>query len=156
MGFHFSFGTGGRAGERDYRPPRSGAYTDNNIVAVSIVSGTDIREQGDTGASRVISIIRQNCAYWKKKNLIGVLLVTLLGALLMVAYASAAAQLTLTEIYAHLKTKQFVDLTHSFEPGIPHWPGFPDKVKETLYWYEEGVGTLGAGFYAQKFYHVGQ
>lgn len=55
-----------------------------------------------------------------------------------------------------LKTKQFVDLTHSFEPGIPHWPGFPDEKRETLYWYEEGVGTLGSGFYAQKYCLVGQ
>lgn len=63
---------------------------------------------------------------------------------------------TLLEIYEVLKTKQFVDLTHSFEPGIPHWPGFPDEVRTTLYWYDEGVGTIGAGFYAQEFCHVGQ
>ena len=39
--------------------------------------------------------------------------------------------------------KPFVDLTHSFGPGIPHWPGFPDEVRETLYYHDEGVGTLG-------------
>lgn len=25
----------------------------------------------------------------------------------------------------------FVDLTHVIEPGIPHWPGFPDEKRET-------------------------
>jgi len=70
--------------------------------------------------------------------------------------APAAPSLTLTEIYEILKTKQFVDLTHSFAPGIPHWPGFPDERRETLFWYTEGIGTLGSGFYAQEFCHVGQ
>ncbi len=48
------------------------------------------------------------------------------------------------------------DLTHAFEPGIPHWPGFPDERLERLYWYEPGQGKLGAGFFAQEFHHVGQ
>ncbi|MEM3793842.1 MAG: cyclase family protein, partial [Candidatus Bathyarchaeia archaeon] len=55
-----------------------------------------------------------------------------------------------------IKKKQFVDLTHAFHPGIPHWPGFPDERVTTLYWYEEGVGTLGSGFFAEEFCHVGQ
>nr|HID13772.1 cyclase family protein [Anaerolineae bacterium] len=80
----------------------------------------------------------------------------MLAALVMVACAPAPKEPTLTEIYDILKKKQFVDLTHSFEPGIPHWPGFPDEEREILYWYEEGVGTLGAGFFAEKFCHVGQ
>ncbi len=63
---------------------------------------------------------------------------------------------TLMEIYSVLKKKQFVDLTHTFGPGIPHWPGFPDMEREILYWYEEGVGKLGSGFYAEWFCHVGQ
>ncbi len=63
---------------------------------------------------------------------------------------------TLTQIYKILIKKQFVDLTHTFEPGIPHWPGFPDSEKEIIYWYKEGVGTMGAGFYAERFSHVGQ
>lgn len=63
---------------------------------------------------------------------------------------------SLMAIYEVLKTKKFVDLTHSFEPGIPHWPGFPDERRTTLFWYTEGVGTLGSGFYAQEFCHVGQ
>ncbi|MEW6356309.1 MAG: cyclase family protein [Planctomycetota bacterium] len=61
-----------------------------------------------------------------------------------------------TDLYAALKTRQFVDLTHSFEPGIPHWPGFPDEKRETLYSYEQGVGTMGHGFFAQSYSLVGQ
>lgn len=54
---------------------------------------------------------------------------------------------------------EFVDLTHSFEPGIPHWPGFDDEKRELLYWYDDqppGPGTKGTGFYAQLYTHVGQ
>ncbi|MDI7246781.1 MAG: cyclase family protein [Bacillota bacterium] len=72
------------------------------------------------------------------------------------ANALAAGSPSLLEIYEVLKTKQFVDLTHAFEPGIPHWPGFPGEKRETLYWYDPGVGTTGSGFYAQYFCHVGQ
>jgi kynurenine formamidase len=63
---------------------------------------------------------------------------------------------TLLDIHAVLKTKRFVDLTHAFGPGIPHWPGFPDEQRETLYYYDEGVGSLGAGFFAQRYTIVGQ
>ena len=64
--------------------------------------------------------------------------------------------LTLKDAWNVIKEKKFVDLTHSFAPGIPHWKGFPDEKRETLYWYEPGVGKLGSGFYAQSFTHVGQ
>jgi len=63
---------------------------------------------------------------------------------------------TLREVRASLATKEFVDLTHAFYPGIPHWPGFPDETLTTLYWYGPGVGTIGQGFFAQEFCHVGQ
>jgi kynurenine formamidase len=69
---------------------------------------------------------------------------------------AAPAQPSLTEIYSVLHSKEFVDLTHAFGPGIPHWKGFADEKRETLYWYDEGVGTLGSGFYAQLYTHVGQ
>jgi kynurenine formamidase len=62
---------------------------------------------------------------------------------------------TLEQAWQLLKTRQFVDLTHEFEPGIPHWPGFPDEKVETLFWYDPGVAP-GSGFYAQYFCHVGQ
>jgi kynurenine formamidase len=63
---------------------------------------------------------------------------------------------SLEDALAVIKTKQFVDLTHAFEPGIPHWPGFPNEERETVYWFEEGGGTMGTGFFAQRYSLVGQ
>jgi len=63
---------------------------------------------------------------------------------------------TLAEVYEVVRGKKFVDLTHAFAPGIPHWPGFPGEERRTLYWYGPGVGTLGQGFFAEQFTHVGQ
>ena len=58
----------------------------------------------------------------------------------------AAEKLTLQDAWQVIKTKRFIDLTHAFAPGIPHWPGFPDEKRETLYWYEPGKGKLGSVF----------
>jgi ribosomal protein L7/L12 len=69
---------------------------------------------------------------------------------------SSSPQPTLADALAVIKSKRFVDLTHAFEPGIPHWPGFPDEKRETLYWYDGGNGSMGKGFFAQQFTHVGQ
>jgi kynurenine formamidase len=63
---------------------------------------------------------------------------------------------TLADALAAIASRQFVDLTHAFAPGVPHWPGFPDEKRETLYSYDAGEGTLGKGFFAQQFTHVGQ
>jgi kynurenine formamidase len=63
---------------------------------------------------------------------------------------------TLQDAWNVIRTKKFVDLTHAFSPGIPHWKGFPDEKREILYWYEPGVGRLGSGFYAQSFTLAGQ
>ncbi len=71
-------------------------------------------------------------------------------------YCMASKELTLKDTWQLIRTKRFVDLTHAFSAGIPHWKGFPDEKREILYWYEPGVGTLGGGFYAQAFTHVGQ
>lgn len=68
----------------------------------------------------------------------------------------AAEEPTLTDAWQIIKAKRFVDLTHAFSPGIPHWKGFPDEKREILYGYESGTGTLGSGFYVQSFTHVGQ
>jgi kynurenine formamidase len=85
----------------------------------------------------------------------------LLAALVLVALAMlsvswTAKEPTLLDVYKQLHAKRFVDLTHAFGPGIPHWPGFPDEVRETLYYHDAGVGTLGTGFFAQKYTIVGQ
>jgi len=75
-----------------------------------------------------------------------------IAALLGLALAGpgAAAQPTLAEAYARLASKRFVDLTHAFAPGIPHWKGFGDESVSTLYTYEKD------GFIAQQYCHVGQ
>ena len=63
---------------------------------------------------------------------------------------------SLARIQQILVGKKLVDLTHAFEPGIPHWPGFPDEKRTILYWYEKGRGTMGTGFFAETYVHVGQ
>jgi len=72
------------------------------------------------------------------------------------SHCMASDGLSLEDAWRIIKEKKFVDLTHAFSPGIPHWKGFPDAKQETLYWYEPGIGKLGSGFYAQSFTHVGQ
>ena len=63
---------------------------------------------------------------------------------------------SLTEIQQLLAGKKYVDLTHAFEPGIPRWPGFPDETRKTIYWYDKRPDTMGSGFFAEVFTHVGQ
>ena len=58
--------------------------------------------------------------------------------------------LTLQDAYDVIQDATFVDLTHAFEPGIPHHPLLPDEERETLATVEE------AGFFIEKFSHVGQ
>lgn len=59
--------------------------------------------------------------------------------------------LFLWEIYeSKIKPQQFVDLTHTFSPGIPRWPGFPAEERKIIYTYEKD------GFFAELFTHVGQ
>ena len=81
----------------------------------------------------------------------------LLGLLMFVeGCRPQAKEPALAEFLESIKTKKFVDLTHAFEPGIPHWPGFPDEKRETIYGYDEGQGTMGKGFFAQRYSLVGQ
>ncbi|HEX8280908.1 MAG TPA: cyclase family protein [Chthoniobacterales bacterium] len=63
---------------------------------------------------------------------------------------------SLTRIQQILTAKRMVDLTHAFEPGSPRWPGFPDEKRETIYSYEKGGGSMGAGFFSERFTIVGQ
>ncbi|MCL2768440.1 MAG: cyclase family protein [Synergistaceae bacterium] len=83
-----------------------------------------------------------------------------LSALVCAAFIACpvafAAEPSLMEMYKIIKAKEFVDLTHSFDTEIPHWPGFPKEKRETIYWYDSGVGSMGSGFFAQVFSHVGQ
>jgi kynurenine formamidase len=67
-----------------------------------------------------------------------------------VAAQPAAKPLSLETIYRSLHARRFVDLTHDFGPGIPHWQGFEDERAPTIYTYEKD------GFWAQEFSHPGQ
>ena len=70
--------------------------------------------------------------------------------------AKDESETSLWAIQKMLTAKRFVDLTHEFAPGIPHWPGFPDEMRKTVYWYDKRSDTVGAGFFAELFTHVGQ
>jgi kynurenine formamidase len=86
---------------------------------------------------------------------LGVGILLILGAQFC-ALAKERADISLTEIQKILGEKKFVDLTHEFAPGIPHWPGFPDEQRQTIYWYDKKTGAMGEGFFAELFTHVGQ
>jgi len=66
------------------------------------------------------------------------------------AVAADARPPSLGAALAVLKSHRFVDLTHSFAPGIPHWKGAPDERVMTLYTVEKD------GFHIEEFCHVGQ
>ncbi len=97
-----------------------------------------------------------------RRILITVLFLIALAAMLVAV--GAKKEPSLWPIWKTLQKKEFVDLTHTFEPGIPHWPGFPDESVDLLYWYDNNnppdpipsTPLLGTGFYAQEFTHVGQ
>src|SRR5579885_1165929 len=76
--------------------------------------------------------------------------------LCLITAGSFADDLSLWKIQRRLASKKYVDLTHRFEPGIPHWPGFPDETRKIVYWYDKRPDTMGAGFFAELFTHVGQ
>ncbi len=56
----------------------------------------------------------------------------------------------LLEMLKTIKTMKFLDLTHSFDPSIPHWSGFPQEKREVIFDYGSH------GFRAEYFSHVGQ
>ena len=51
---------------------------------------------------------------------------------------------------ATLKDAQWIDLTHAFEPGIPHYIAFPDEQREVVTTVETD------GFLVHRYNHVGQ
>jgi len=63
---------------------------------------------------------------------------------------------SLDDVLTRLRSCVWVDLTHAFGPGIPHYPAFPDEERETLFHFDEGVGSVGTGFLAHRFSHIGQ
>jgi kynurenine formamidase len=88
-----------------------------------------------------------------KLNLIGGLVV---GLSVVARSTLATDSPSLWPIQQTLAGKKFVDLTHDFAPGIPRWPGFPDESRKTIYWYDKRPDTMGAGFFAEVYTHVGQ
>ena len=78
-----------------------------------------------------------------------------ISALLLASNCLAAGADSLWPIQQQLTGRKFVDLTHEFAPGIPHWPGFPDETRKTIYWYEKRPDTMGMGFFSEVFTHVG-
>ena len=87
---------------------------------------------------------------------IAVILAPVLAAALGNVAPVNADEPSLARIQQILVGKKLVDLTHAFAPGIPHWPGFPDEKRETIYHYDKGRGSMGAGFLAEVYTHVGQ
>jgi kynurenine formamidase len=65
-------------------------------------------------------------------------------------YNSSLENPSLWQVFDILSSKDYVDLTHSFRPGIPHWDGFPNETVETVF------NFSASGFLAQKFCLVGQ
>ena len=66
------------------------------------------------------------------------------------ALADSAGAPSLSDVYATLASKRFVDLTHTFGPTTPHWKGFGEETVTTLYTIKKD------GFKVQQFTHVGQ
>jgi kynurenine formamidase len=62
----------------------------------------------------------------------------------------------LSTALAILRAGRFVDLTHAFNPSIPHCDSFEPEQRRILYHYDAGVGALGHGFLAHEYRHVGQ
>lgn len=68
----------------------------------------------------------------------------------LASVARADAQPDLMNAYATLASKHFIDLTHSFGVTTPHWKGFGEMKRRTLYTIRKD------GFHVEEFCHVGQ
>ena len=66
------------------------------------------------------------------------------------ASADTAGASGLNDVYATLMSRRFVDLTHAFGPDTPHWKGFGEMKKRTLYTIDKD------GFQVDELCHVGQ
>jgi len=68
----------------------------------------------------------------------------------LVSVALADTPQDLMSVYTTLASKRFVDLTHSFGVSTPHWKGFGEMKRRTLYTIKKD------GFHVEEFCHVGQ
>jgi len=73
-----------------------------------------------------------------------------LAASMCTAAADKATSKSLTDALAVIQSHRFVDLTHAFAPGIPHWKGAPNESVKTLYTVEKD------GFRINEYCHIGQ
>lgn len=64
--------------------------------------------------------------------------------------ADKAAPGSLSEALSIIQSHRFVDLTHAFAPGIPHWKGAPNETVKTLYTVDKD------GFRINEYCHIGQ
>src|ERR1700759_2074285 len=75
---------------------------------------------------------------------------TLLLTAIGVSQIGSARADDLMNVYTTLESKHFVDLTHSFGVTTPHWKGFGEMKRRTLYTIKKD------GFHVEEFCHVGQ
>lgn len=103
----------------------------------------------------ILRVINQRCSimHMTSSPWVAIGLAATLG---LSCAVSAGDEPSLWGVVQELQTKRFVDLTHAFAPGIPHWPGFSDEERTTTYHYDEGVGTKGVGFLAHDYRIPGQ
>src|SRR5258706_10251299 len=73
-----------------------------------------------------------------------------LAASWCVAAADTKTAASLTDALAVIQAHRFVDLTHAFAPGIPHWKGAPDERVKTLYTVDKDR------FRINEYCHIGQ
>ncbi len=64
--------------------------------------------------------------------------------------AQTAQPASLGDALAVIQSHRFVDLTHTFAPGIPHWKGAPNESVKTLYTVKKD------GFRINEYCHIGQ
>jgi kynurenine formamidase len=90
---------------------------------------------------------------WLRRVGIGAIIAALAAAAAAAPAPAAAPALegsALTGALTVLKAHRFVDLTHAFAPGIPHWKGAPDERVKTLYTVDKD------GFRINEYCHIGQ
>lgn len=67
-----------------------------------------------------------------------------------------AVTASLHDVLGVLRGCRWVDLTHAFAPGIPHFAGFPDEQRSVVWGFHEGDGPAGTGFLTHRYEIVGQ
>jgi kynurenine formamidase len=67
-----------------------------------------------------------------------------------------AVTASLHDVLGRLRGCRWVDLTHAFAPGIPHFAGFPDERRSVVWGFHEGDGPAGTGFLTHRYEIVGQ